>query len=135
MCNTWSWNIWTWKLFLWNVREQINYENVWKYCIEKLENYFFNRYLKNKDIIYIHLASYKFKDTKGYSEAVIGKTDNAMAKRKRTEGQTMICVIYTENERFSNSNSIKTGTSGTFWPFTFFGIIIITQWQLFTVYN
>jgi len=81
-----------------------------------LENYFFNRYLKYKDIIYIHLASYKFE------EAVIGKTDKAMAKRKRTEGQTMICVIYTENERFSNSNSIKTGTSGTFWPYTFFGI-------------
>jgi hypothetical protein len=96
-----------------------------------LENYFFNRYLKNKDIIYIHLASYKFKDTKGYSEAVIGKTDNAMAKRQKdrqrngqkTERQTTQWPkdrktdnAMAKREKDRQRNGQKTERQTTQWP-------------------
>jgi len=37
------------------------------------------------------------KITKGYSESVYRRSDNTMAKRKSTQGQTMIYKTYTYN--------------------------------------
>jgi len=52
----------------------------------------------------------RLKIRKGQSEAVNRrKTDNTMANRTGTKGQTTIYKIYTENYKSSNTNPTKTG--------------------------